>query len=214
VALADILQRIEHDSLAEAAEILSVAEDGAAAVRADAQERARARTRQVVEHTTHEAEAAARTRLATARLGARDNALAAKRHLVERVLAEVAETLESLPAEEYAAFIAHEVKQVARGGESVSVGHEDHGRLGIGLAPALAAAGCQVAIRGVTGAIDRGVLIEGDRVKVEVSARSLVASRRDHLVALVSDALFGDESGAPGTASTATVHHHGSEEAT
>lgn len=214
MALADILRRIEEDSLAEAAEILRVAEEAGAAVRDDAQERAQARTRHVVEHTTREAEAAARTRLATARLAARDNALAAKRHLVERVLAQVADTLESLSPEEYAAFIAREVKQVARGGETLSVGHQDHGRLGTFLAPALAAAKCRVTIRGVTGAIERGVLIEGDRVKVEVSARSLVASRRDHLVALAAGVLFGDEADAPGTVSTATSHDHGNEETT
>jgi vacuolar-type H+-ATPase subunit E/Vma4 len=214
VALADILQRIEEDAYAEAAEIIRVAEEAAAGVRAEAQERARARLHEVVAHTTAEAEAAARTRLATARLAARDNALAAKRHLVERVLADVVKHLESLSAEEYSAFIVREVKSVARGGEALSIGQEDHGRLGISLTPALKAAGVDVRVRGVTGAIGRGVLIEGDRVKVVVSARSLVESRRDRLIALVSETLFGEEERAPGAASTATVHHHEGEEAT
>jgi vacuolar-type H+-ATPase subunit E/Vma4 len=209
VALADILQRIEEDAGAEAAAILAQAEEAAAAVRAEAQERARARTEQVVAHTTAEAEAAGRTRLATARLAARDNALAAKRHLVERVLAEVVRHLESLPADEYAAFIAREVSRVARGGETLSIGQEDHARLSARLGVALAAAGVQVAIRGTTAAIDRGVLIEGDRVKVVVSAGSLVASRRDRLVAVVSETLFGHEERASHTAAA-----HGAEEAT
>jgi len=214
VALADILQRIEEDAVAEAAQILGAAEQAADAVRTDAQERAHARTHALVEHTTREAEAAARTRLATARLAARDNMLAAKRQLVERVLAEVVEHLESLPSEQYAAFIAAEVAGVARGGETLSVGQGDHARLGVSLGPALAAAGAKVNIRGVTGAIDRGVLIEGDRVKVVVSARSLVASHRDRLVSVVTGTLFGDGGATSGPARTETVHHHGTEEAT
>jgi len=211
VALADILRRIEEDAEAEAAAILREAEEAAAAVRAQAQERARLRTEQVVARTKAEAEAAARTRLATARLAARDNALAAKRHLVERVLAEVVAHLEELPADEYAAFIARQVAQVARGGEALSIGQEDHMRLSARIAPALAAAGAQVSVRGTTAALDRGVLIEGDRVRVEVSARALVASRKERLVEVVSRALFGDET--PEAASHAAAAH-GAEEAT
>ena len=208
MALADILQRIGEDAEAEATEILSQAEEAATAVRAEAQEQAQTRTRQIVAHTTAEAEAAGRTRLATARLAARDNALAAKRHLVERVLAEVVHHLESLSADEYAASIAREVSRVARGGEALSIGQQDHARLSARLGVALAAAGVQVAIRGTTAAIDRGVLIEGDRVKVEVSASSLVASRRDRLVAVVSETLFGGDERASDTAVA-----HGAEEA-
>jgi vacuolar-type H+-ATPase subunit E/Vma4 len=200
VALADILQRIEEDAGAEAAAILAQAEEAAAAVRAEAQERAQARTARIVAHTTAEAEAAGRTRLASARLAARDNALASKRHLVERVLAEVVQHLESQPADEYAAFIAREVTRVARGGESLSIGQEDHARLSARLGVALAAAGVKMNIRGTTAAIDRGVLVEGDRVKVVVSASSLVASRKEQLVAVISETLFGREERASHTA--------------
>lgn len=193
MALADILQRIEAEAQAEADAILARAEEAAEGVRAEAQERGAERTRQIVEHTRHEAEAAARTRLATARLAARDNALAAKRHLVERVLAEVVVQLESMPPDEYAAFIAREVARVARGGEALSIGHDDHGPLSIHLGPALAAAGAEVRMRGTTGAVDRGVLVEGDRVRVEISARTYVESHRDRLITLVSHELFGSE---------------------
>lgn len=204
MALADILQRIEEDAEAEAADILLEAEQAAATVRHEAHERARTRTEQVVAHARAEAEAAGRTRLATARLAARDNALAAKRHLVERALAEVVARIESLPADEYAAFIAREVAGVTRGGEELAIGQEDHARLSERIAPALSAAGVQVSVRGTTAAIDRGVLIEGDRVRVEVSARALVASRKERLVAVVSQALFGDEgAGAASHASAA-----------
>ena len=205
MALADILQRIGEDAIVEAQEIVKEAEAAAEAVRSEALERARARTREVVERATAEAQAAARTRLATARLAARDNALTAKRHLVERVLARVVSHLESLPAEEYTAFIVRGVKRIAHSGEAVSIGHGDHGRLGLSLAQALADAGVDVSVRGTTGAIERGVLIEGDRVKVEVSARSLAASNRERLVEIVSARLFGD--GGPVDSSTAPAAH-------
>ncbi len=211
MALADIVQRITEDAIAEAAEILREADEAAADVRAQAQERAHERTAQVVAHTKAEAEAAGRTRLATARLAARDNALAAKRHLVERVLAEVVARLEALPAEEYAAFIAREVARVARGGEALSIGQEDHARLSARIAPSLATVGAKVSVRGATAALDRGVLIEGDRVRVEVSARALVSSRKERLVTVVSRVLFGDEG--PEAASRAAAAH-GGEEAT
>jgi len=191
VALADILQRIEEDAVEEAGAILREAEAAAAAVRAEAQERAAAHREAALARAKADAEAAHRTKLAVARLAARDNALASKRQLVERVLGEVVDHLESLPGEEYAAFIAGQVRTVARGGEALSIGHEDHGRLGLSIGPALSATGVDVRVRGTTAAIDKGVLIEGDRVKIEVSARSLVSSRRERLVALVSEKLFG-----------------------
>lgn len=208
MALADIVHRIEKDAATEVAAILQEAEEAATATRTEAQERADASKQQIVTHATREAEAAARTRLAIARLAARDNTLGAKRRLVERVIAEVVAHLESLPAEEYAAFIAHEVTQVIQDGETLSVGHEDHGRLGVHLRSALVAAGANVVVRGTTAALDRGVVIMGDRVKVEVSARSLVTSRRDRLVAVVSSALFGES----GRGSHA-ARNHGTEEA-
>lgn len=199
MALADILQRIEEDTTAEAAAIIEAAERSAAEVREDAQRRARAHVDAVLARTQAEAEAAARTRLATVRLAARDNMLAAKRQLVERVLADLVEHIERLPAPEYTAFIVRQIAEegLAPEGSTLSIGHEDHGRFVTLLAPALASAGISARIRGTTGAIDRGVLIEGERVKVEVSARSLAASRREYLVRLISEALFGEDADDP-----------------
>jgi vacuolar-type H+-ATPase subunit E/Vma4 len=197
VALADILQRIEEDSLTEAAAILREAEQAAAEVRAEAQDRAKAHIEHVLERTRAEAEAAARTRLATVRLAARDNMLGAKRHMVERVLADIVEHIETLPADQYADFLARQIKTegLALHDAFLSIGHDDHVRLVSRLEPALAAADVKLRVGGTTGAIDRGVLIEGDRVRVEVSARALVASRRDRLVQFVSERLFANGSG-------------------
>jgi len=196
VALADILQRIEEDSLTEAAAILREAEQAAAEVRVEAQDRAKAHIERVLERTRAEAEAAARTRLATGRLAARDNMLGAKRHMVERVLTDLVEHIETLPPDQYVTFLARQIQAegLARDGATLSIGHEDHVRLVSRLEQALAAADVRLQIRGTTGSIDRGVLIEGDRVRVEVSARALVASRRDRLVQFVSERLFGNGS--------------------
>lgn len=211
MALADILQRITEDSLAEASAIVREAEDAAAAVRADAEGRARERVKETVSRATIDAGSAGQTRLATARLSARDSTLAAKRSLVERVISGVTDHLESLPADEYVRFIVDQVAEVARGNETVSVGQEDEARLLSSIGPALAAAGVGVSVRGVTSEISRGVLVEGDRVKVEVSPRALVASRKDQLVAVATEVLFGDGHSADGEP---PVEESGAKEAT
>ncbi|MDY0087707.1 MAG: V-type ATP synthase subunit E [Coriobacteriia bacterium] len=212
MALADILQRIEEDSLDEASVILQQAEEAAAAVRADAQDHARRLLDRTVARATAEAEAAGKTRLATARLTARDRALAAKRQLVEQVISEVADHLETLPADEYVRFIANQVAQVAKGSETLLIGFADEPRLAGVLGPALAEAGAKITIGGPTSEIERGVVVEGDRVKVEVSARALVASRKAELVAAASETLFGG-SAEPSASSRTAIDAHDTEEA-
>ncbi|HET6497434.1 MAG TPA: V-type ATP synthase subunit E family protein [Coriobacteriia bacterium] len=193
MALGDILRRIERDSLEEADGILASAERSAADVRARGGEHARVRADGIVARARAEAESAAQTTLAEARLAARDKALTAKHQLVERVIAHAAERAGSLSAERYAALLATWVTEVATGGEVVSIGHEDHGRLNVRLGPALKAVGAPVTIRGTTAAISRGVLVEGDRVRVEVSIRARIESRREEFVGLAASALFDAE---------------------
>lgn len=193
MALDDILQRIEQDSLEEARAILARAEESAAELRARGHERAHACAHAIVTRAQADAESLAQTRLAEARLAARDNALAAKRHLVERVIALAADRVVSLSAERYAALMARWVAEVAVGGEVVSIGHDDYGRLSGRLSGALEAARAPVRILGTTGAISRGVLVKGDRVRVEVSVRARVDSQREDIVTLATGVLFGAE---------------------
>lgn len=193
MALDDIVRRIERDALEEARAIVAHAEESAAELHASASERARARADEIVASATGEAHAVAQTKVAEARLAARDSMLAAKRQLVERVLAQATDRIVALPADRYAQLIAEWVALVATGGEAVSIGHEDHARLRVRLSGALKAAHAPVRILGTTATIDRGALVKGDRVRVEVSVRTRVESQRDELVALAAGVLFGHE---------------------
>ncbi|GAB4289051.1 MAG: hypothetical protein Kow0067_14870 [Coriobacteriia bacterium] len=198
MALADIIGRIESDAghearavseaaAARAAEIISAAEDEAERLRADALERA-----------VREAEAEAATIAANARLTARDRALAAKRELVEAVLARAAEELEALPAEEYARLIAAGVVDAARGDDVVRVAGADRGRLA-GLADVVATVASQrgrrldLTFSDEPAPLEHGVMLESHRVSAEVSVRAMIEARRAELMALAASALFPKE---------------------
>lgn len=190
MALADILQRIAQDAADEAAAIVREAEEAASRLRADAHAQAADRHERTVESARGRATEEARTRLARARIAARDSALAARREMVDRVLAETVARLERLPAAGYTAFIAREVAGVARGGERLSIASADAERLVPGLADALADAGVEVRYAGLTEALAHGVVLEGDRVRGEVSPAAVVAAHAEALTARIVGDLF------------------------
>jgi hypothetical protein len=61
------------------------------------------------------------------------------------------------------------------------------------LPAALSAAGCDTQIVGVTQDIERGVLLEGDRMRVEISVAAMVAARREQCETSITQVLFGEE---------------------
>lgn len=193
MSLADIVRKIEHDAAAEAAEIIGVAEEDASKVRADAVREAAALGEHELSQARSGAEEDARMRVAAARLAGRDRLLAEKRVMIERVIAESAEKLVAMPDEEYAALIAREIAKVTRGSETVVLGEADAKRLEAHLPAAMEKAGCSVEIGGTTSEIERGVLLEGDRMRVEVSIAALVAARQERCETLVAQTLFGEE---------------------
>ncbi len=200
MALADIVRRIAEDARREADDLVLAAERSAEEMRRDAEARAQLEHDSLVAHGRAEAEADAKTRLASARLGERDRMLAAKGALVQRVLDDAVSRLESLPDEEYATMIAREVSAIARGGERVVLGESDSRRLATFLPPAIARIGADIEVGDSTSAIDMGALLLGERMRVEVSARALVEGRADQLRAVAGEVLFGedDESGKRG----------------
>ncbi len=193
MALADILNRIDRDAESEAAAIVASAEEQAAKLRADATHAAEAGVDTALAKATHEAEEDARTRIAAARLRGRDRVLAEKRVLIERSLDEAVTRVESMDAAAYAAFLAAAAARVARGDEVVRPGFADAKRLADVLEPALRAAGVTAAIGDASPDHDRGLLLEGDRMSVLVSARALVEGSRSQLEEIAAATLFGGD---------------------
>lgn len=193
MAIDDIVRRIAEDAENEAASLLAEAEEEAAAVRAEATARAHAAAAHLLAHGSTLAEREAETIVAGARLSARDGMLAARHELDAEVLTRAEQALLALADADYAALIARGIASVARGGETVLVAEADAERLRSNLAAALSAAGAPALPIGGTAPIERGVVLEGDRVRVEVSPASIIAARRADLFAMTDRELFGTE---------------------
>jgi vacuolar-type H+-ATPase subunit E/Vma4 len=192
VALADIVRRIEQDAQAEADAILLETERAAGELRAQAEMRARAARDRISEQGRADAEAEARARLAVARLQARDRLLAARGDLVRRAIAMAVARLEELPDATYASLLAKHVARSAGAEVRIVVGEADEVRLRAHLPGAFARAGVPSEVEGSTEALERGVLLLGERMQVEISARSLVEAEADRLRDIAVAILFGD----------------------
>ena len=195
MALADIVKHIADDAASEGALLVAHAQERAenliAEARAEA-ERARAKT---LERAARDAEAEAETLRASARLGARDRALATKGVLVDRVLAQARDAILALGDDEYAELLARRVARTACGGERVLMAPADVARLASQL---------PVAVARVTGGdlrltwaselapIEHGVVLRGDRVSVDLSVDAAIEERRDELVMIAAERLFGE----------------------
>lgn len=192
MAITDIVARIEADAEAEAAALRAAGHQEAEAIRANAtatleQERAAARARSARDSSDEIARV-----LAGARLQARDALVAGKQRLIDSVLTAARETIEGLPDGEYAAVMARAVAQAAAGGETLMVAEADRDRLAE-LPAMLAARGVRMVVSAEAAPLARGVLLAGDRMRVEITPASLVEDRRDELMLVVSRTLFGGE---------------------
>lgn len=192
MAIADIITRIEQDAQAEADALLAAARDRAEAAVAAVKSEAERDAARIKSRGAEVARVEAETLLANARLAVRDGLLGAKRELAERVLGEARERLESLPDDDYAAFIAREVVRVAAPGQVVRVAPADGQRLA-SLGERIVAAGAPVTIAGEAEGLVRGVRVEGDGVCVEVSPAAYVTERHDRLLPVAVRALFPEE---------------------
>jgi hypothetical protein len=118
--------------------------------------------------------------------------LGARRALDDEALGLVEAALVALPDPRYAALLAREVAASQGGCTSLRIGLADAARLRDTLPAALAAAGVELPIDEAPADIEHGVVLLGDRLRVEVSAAAIVASRRDALLAEVDAQLFGE----------------------
>jgi vacuolar-type H+-ATPase subunit E/Vma4 len=194
VAIDDIVARIAQDAEAEAAAIVAEAEGDAARLTGDARSRAADEAARVVARGRTVAERDAATLVANARLAARDAMLAARLELDGEALAKAEAALVALPDAEYAALVARGVAASAAEGDRLLVGTADGARLRAGLPGALKAAGAPVLEIGDGPAdVEHGVIVQGERVRVEVSPAAMIAEQRDEMLAIADTALFGAE---------------------
>ena len=198
MALADIVQRIDREAVAEAFELVSEAQKRADTLVEQARQAAEEERQRTLAKEERQAHAEADTLLATARLEARDRMLASKRELVEDVLKQAREIMLAMADDVYADMLAKRVVAAARGGETVLLGSADVERLASRLPSAVVRAGggaLGLVWGSVLAPVEYGVVLRGDRVSVELSVDSAIDERRDELAMRVADALFG-ESGA------------------
>lgn len=192
MAITDLLTRIEGDAADEAAAIMTAARAEADRIIERAEATTAAERAAAMEAAARSVAAERETLLANARLTARDELLARKRQHAERVLERAREALAALPDGEYLELIASAVARATAGGETLRVAPDDAVRLS-GLAERLAEAGVDVSVSGDPAPIERGVLLAGDRVRVEISPATLIADSRDRLLLVASRTLFGSQ---------------------
>jgi vacuolar-type H+-ATPase subunit E/Vma4 len=192
MAIDDIVGRIAVDAQDESGVLLAAARADADRLTSEARARAGSRTAAETASAKAAAEREAATLLANARLAARDSMLTARRALDDEALTRVEEMLVALDDARYAALLAREIAASAEGCTSLRHGPADAGRLGRSLPAALATVGVGLPIDGEPADVERGVVLLGDRLRVEVSAAAIVAARRDTLLADVDALLFGE----------------------
>jgi len=194
VALADILTRIEGDTDSEVAEILSAAKERAEAIVAEAGKRADAHRAEVAAAAHVAATREADTIVVNARLAARDAEVTTHRTLLAETLDAAAEALAALPDAEYARFLAGRIAATARGGETLRFGSADAGRAAA-VAAELARIAPQLALQveDEPAPFERGALLEGARVRADLSLAALIHERRDDLEVVVARVLFPEE---------------------
>ena len=193
MALSDIIQRIDRDADSEASALLAAAEAQSAAQRESVTAEAEAEKVALLAKSAYQSEQDARTLVAAARLRGRDRVLAEKRVLISRALDQAVANIEALDDALYAKVLATGALKVARGGEIIRPASADAPRLAGTLQSALSAVGLAATVGDPAPGIARGILVQGDRVRAEVSARAMVDANRSELEALVAEKLFGGD---------------------
>lgn len=194
MALADIIARIGSDAQANAQAIVASAQARADEIIATAQAQAERQSATTLAAAQVSTQRAAETVVVKARLAARDTHVAAQRALIDEALAATAHAVQELPDERYVAWLSSRIAAAARGGETLSVGTGDVGRLdAIVNALAQAAPGLSLATSDTPAPFARGALLSGDRVSVDLSVSAIVADQRDSLELAISQVLFSGE---------------------
>lgn len=194
MALADIIARIGSDAAEKADALIAEAEAQATRIIEAARATAERDSARTVDAARSDAARDAETIVVKARLAARDALVQRQRELIEETLAATAEALAALPDERYVSWLAGRVAAVARGGETLSLGALEHHREAAlrevlrRIAPELT-----LIVADTPAPFERGALLQGDRVRADLSLEALVADRRDELELVAARVLFAEE---------------------
>ena len=191
MAIEDIVGRIEDDAQAEGEARVSAARRDAALLVAEAGARAEANAAKELELGRVKAEREAATVVAGARLAARDASLMSRQEIDREALSRLEAALTALPDDRYAALLAREIASAPLPAGVLRLGAVDAARLRTALPSALKAVGLVLTIDDAPAGIERGVVLVGDRVRIEVSPASLIYARRADLESAADRALFG-----------------------
>ena len=194
MALADIISKITSDAEDEAARILADAREQAEAITAEAEAAAEQHRTVTLARAEADAQREADRIVVSARLAARDAALRQRGQLVDETLATAAEKIAAASPTEYASFLARRIARVAKGGETLRLGSADTA-LGPAIVEALRmiAPGLDLRLADEPAAFERGALVEGDRVRADLSLHALIEEYRDDLELAVAAVLFPEE---------------------
>ncbi len=194
MALADIINRIASDGSAESEGELAAATARAEQIIADARAQAESHHEHALETARRDSASAAATIVASARLAARDQALAAKRELIAETLDRVVEVIEALPADRYARLLTEGIANSARPRDIVALAAADRG-LADAVRGAVESSAAEPTLQwsDEPAPITRGALVTGPRTTVEITPASIVAERRDELESMVATELFPRE---------------------
>jgi len=194
VALADILTRIDGDTSDDTGAILAAAGERADKIVSDATARADAHRAEVAAAATAAATREADTIVVNARLAARDAEVTARRSLLDEALAAAADAVAAQSDAQYARYLAARIAEVARGGETLSFGSADSDRASVVVEElARTAPGVEFVVADKAAPFERGALLEGSRVRADLSLAALVEERRDDLEVVVARVLFPEE---------------------
>lgn len=196
MALADIVQRIEREGVAEAHAIVSKAQEQADMLVCDAREEAESARGRTLDTAARDARTEAERILASARLDARDRTLTARRALVERVLFAARDAVLAVSDREYADLLARRIVHAAQGGETVLVAAADAPRLAHRLRAAVTRATDRdlgLVWSGEVADVEHGVVLRGDRMSFDLSVDAAIDERRDELAMLAAEVLLGEE---------------------
>lgn len=193
MALKDILGRIDSETEAEVAKIISAAREEADRSLEAARSGALESAEDLLAKAKKAAEEEAAATVAAARIRARDRLIAEKRVYIERALREAVVRIESGDEGEYVSILCARATPLLRGDESVAVGASETGSVREKIARTLAEAGLDHIEVGVTDQLDKGLLLRGSRMYVEVSVSTIVNDARSHFEAVAAEVLFGNE---------------------
>ena len=192
MAIEDIVGRIKDDAQAEGDARVSAARRDAGLLVAQAGARAEANAAKDLELGRVNAEREAATVVAGARLAARDASLMARQEIDREALIRLEAALTALPDDRYVALLAREIASAPLPAGALRLGSADAARLRAALPSALKAVGLALTIDDAPADIERGVVLFGDRVRIEVSPASLIFARRADLESAGDRALFGE----------------------